>query len=323
MVKERIVINGVETIVFAAADPAKLIRFFRDFGLSGNDTSLGANFNLPDGSRVLVRKADDATLSPPFLPDGQGPREVIWGVDSQVSLDSIQRELGHDREVTKDPDGTLHAVDPSGLRIGFRVFARKALPPNSTKENTQTDRPRWNRARQWFERAQPKVIQHVVFGIPDIDPALDFYVKRLGFRVSDVSRDRGVFLRAQGRNEHHNLFFVKRPLSFHHMAFGLDSIDELMVGANHMQRQGWSSNFGLGRHRVSSIVFFYISCPTGGEIEYAADGDYIDDNWVPHLWEPAFANQYWMAGPKNLPPTDFGKGARPLPRPMPRFSELE
>lgn len=316
-------INGVETIVFSARDPADLVRFFRDFGLSGEEKGTAVEFTLPEGSHVIVRKDGDAVLPPAFLPGGEGPREVIWGVDGAASLDAVERELRRDRDVTKDADGTLHTVDPSGLRIGFRIFARRSLPPHENKENTQTDRPRWNTPRQWFDRAKPKVIQHVVFAIPDIDPALDFYVKRLGFRISDVSRGRGIFLRAEGRNEHHNLFFVKRPLGFHHMAFGLDSIDELMVGANHMQRQGWTSNFGLGRHRVSSIVFFYMSCPTGGEIEYAADGDYIDDNWKPQLWEPAFANQYWMAGPQNLPPTEIGMGARSLPQPIPPFSELQ
>lgn len=315
-------INGVETIVFSATEPAELVRFFRDFGLSGEENASGTTFTLPEGSHVSVQKDNASGLPPAFLPGGQGPREVIWGVDSQVSLDALERELRRDREVTKGGDGTLHTVDPSGLRIGFRVFERKPLTPNNNKENSQTNRPRWNTPRQWFDRAEPKVIQHVVFAIPDIDPAVDFYVKRLGFRISDVSRDRGIFLRAEGRNEHHNLFFVKRPLGFHHMAFGLDSIDELMVGANHMQRRGWSSNFGLGRHRVSSIVFFYMSCPTGGEIEYAADGDYVDDNWIPQLWEPAFANHYWMAGSKNLPPTEIGEGARPLPQPIPPFSEL-
>jgi len=315
-------INGVETAVFAAQDPSQLIRFFADFGLEGKQSEDRADFTLPEGSHVLVRRSDDPALPSPFLDGGEGPREVIWGVDSQASLDAIEKDLRSDREVSKDADGTLHTVDPVGMRIGFRLFTRKPLDLSTNAENSQTERPRWNTFRKWYDRARPKVIQHVVFSTPQIDAALDFYVKRLSFRVSDVSRQRGVFLRAEGRNEHHNLFLVNRPLGFHHMAFGLDCIDELMVGANHMQRAGWSSKFGLGRHRVSSIAFFYMGCPTGGEIEYAADGDYIDDNWVPHVWEPAFANQYWMAGPENLPPAAKGDGLAPLPNPLPRFSEI-
>jgi catechol 2,3-dioxygenase-like lactoylglutathione lyase family enzyme len=314
-------INGVETVIFAAQDPSDLIKFFEDFGLEGSRTDAGADFTLPEGSHVLIRKSDDKSLPPAFL-EKKGPREVIWGVDSQESLDKLEAELQSDLEVTKDTDGTLHLMDPIGMRIGFRVFKRKDISPAKNIENSLTDRQRWNASRKIYHRAQPKVIQHVVFSTPDIDKALDFYVKRLKFRISDISRGRGVFLRAEGRNEHHNLFFVNRPAGFHHMAFGLDSIDELMVGANHMQREGWGSQAGLGRHRVSSIVFYYLTCPTGGEIEYAADGDYLDDNWVPSIWEPAYANHYWMAS--SAPPTaPKEKVSEPLPNPIPRFSEMQ
>ncbi len=312
-------INGVETVVFSAADPSDLIRFFEDFGLSGERTAAGADFLLPEGSKVLVRKDDDPSLPPKFL-SGDGPREVIWGVDSQASLDELEADLRRDRAVTKDADGTIRTLDPAGLRIGFRVFNRKPLERNAAnQENSLTERPRWNTARKWYDRARPKVIQHVVFATPNMDDQIDFYVKRLKFRVTDVSRGRGVFLRAEGRNEHHNVFFVNRPLGFHHMAFGLESIDELMVGANHMQRQGWKSQYGLGRHRVSSIIFYYMTGPVG-EIEYTADGDFIDDNWQPGLWDPEYANRFWMAG--DAPPLTTGEGVVPLPQPMPRFSEI-
>jgi catechol 2,3-dioxygenase-like lactoylglutathione lyase family enzyme len=313
-------INGIESVAFAAADPSEQIRFFQDFGLEGQRHDAGADFLLPEGSRVLIRRADDPSLPPPFLP-GDGPREVIWGVDNLATLDAIDADLRRDCNVSRDADGTIHMTDPNGVKIGFRVFRRRPLEQVTTVENTQTHRPRWNTVRKLYDRACPKVIQHVVFSVPDVDAALDFYVKRLNFRISDVVRGRGVFLRAEGRNEHHNLFLVARPLGFHHMAFGLDCIDELMIGANQMQRQGWKSEFGVGRHRASSIVFFYMSSPTGGEIEYAADGDYLDDDWVPNLWEPIYSNQHWTAG--NPPPLPPGPIQRPLPQPIPRFSELK
>jgi catechol-2,3-dioxygenase len=313
-------IIGVESVVFSAKDPGEQIRFFQDFGLEGRRNDAGADFLLPEGSRVLVRWDNDPSLPAAFLA-GDGPREVVWGLDTQAALDDLETTLRSDHDVSKDGNGTLHTTDPNGIRIGFRLFERKPLAPYSSVENTQTHRPRWNVVRKLYDSAHPKVIQHVVFSVPDIDASLDFYVKKLKFRISDVIRGRGVFLRADGRNEHHNLFLVNRPLGFHHMAFGLDCIDELMIGANHMQRKGWKSEFGVGRHRASSILFCYMASPTGGEIEYAADGDYLDDNWVPNLWEPVYSNQYWMAGaPPPLPP---GPIQRPLPQPIPRFDELK
>jgi hypothetical protein len=36
--------------------------------------------------------------------------------------------------------------------------------------------------------------------------------------------------------------------------FGGENLDELLAGANHMQRQEWASKLGLGRHRISSTI---------------------------------------------------------------------
>ena len=65
-----------------------------------------------------------------------------------------------------------------------------------------------------------------------------------------------------------------------------------------MQRTGWTSNLGLGRHRLSSTIYAYINNPAGGEAEYSADTDCLDDRWQPRIWNPPFANQHWVA---NLP----------------------
>jgi catechol 2,3-dioxygenase-like lactoylglutathione lyase family enzyme len=316
-------IVGIQSVTFGTKEPKKLAQFFEDFGLRQSSVRGDAfDYQLEEGSQVRVRPADDPSLPPQFLPN-DGPREVIWGVDTKESLDRLAGILKDEQEFGIASDGTLRVRDPNGLRIGFRVFERKPVTPNDTAENTLTNRPRWNTARKWYDRALPKVIQHVVFAVEDIQSAIDFYVGKLGFRITDVSRGRGVFMRADGRNEHHNLFLLKKPpLAFHHMAFGVDNIDELMAGSNYMQRKGWRSGFGLGRHRISSIVYFYLSCPTGGEIEYAADGDFLDDNWQPRLWEPSYGNQHWLGQiteqSMNKPQPDV----HPLPQPLPPFAQL-
>jgi len=88
---------------------------------------------------------------------------------------------------------------------------------------------------------------------------------------------------------------------FHHANFGVEDIDEIMVGANHMTRNGWApSHFGLGRHRIDSALFYYLPCPAGGEAEYGADADVVDESWVPREWTvPLFAYSHFV---HNLPP---------------------
>jgi catechol 2,3-dioxygenase-like lactoylglutathione lyase family enzyme len=316
-------ILGVESITYGVDDLAATTRFYEDFGLClvAKDAT-GAAFDLPEGSRILLRAASDPALPAPFA-DGPGAREIIWGVDGAVSLDAIATDLGSDRAVTRDADGTLHTRDDVGIAIGFRIFERKTIAGEATVENAPGDVRRWNTLRRWYRRAQPKIIHHAVFGVPDVDAAVAFYVERLGFRISDISRGLGVFLRADGRNDHHNLFFLKSSrLAWHHASFGVDNIDELMTGADTMQRRGWSSDLGLGRHRISSTIFYYIRNPAGGAAEYSADTDYLTDEWQPRLWSPMFGNFHWVGA---LPPSLASEpewDVRVLEQPIPKFSAL-
>jgi catechol 2,3-dioxygenase-like lactoylglutathione lyase family enzyme len=246
-------------------------------------------------SRVLRIKGLLHAL-PQSFGSGNGIRQIIWGVDSQHSLEIIETELRSNRQVRKDSDGRIFCLDDAGLSIGFSVFDRKALPFEAELTNTPNKAMRWNKNRKWFSRATPQLIHHVVFACPEHKKAARFYRDRLKFRVTDVLRDRGIFLRADGRSDHHNIFWLKsdRP-RFVHISFGVQNFDELVAGANHMQRSGWVSKLGVGRHRLSSTIFFYLDNPSGGEAEYSADTDCLDDSWRPRVWDPIFANYYWVA----------------------------
>jgi catechol 2,3-dioxygenase-like lactoylglutathione lyase family enzyme len=314
---------GVESVIYGVDDLAATIRFYEDFGLHlVHQDERGAEFDLPEGSHIVLRAADDPALPARFA-EGPGAREIVWGVDNAASLAAIAADLATDRVVTADSDGTLHTRDDIGIPIGFRIFARKAVAGEATVENAPGDVQRWNAHRRWYKRAQPKIIHHTVFSTPDMDAAVAFYTERLGFRISDISRGLGVFLRADGRNDHHNLFFLNAPrLAWHHVSFGVDNIDELMTGADHMQRCGWSSDIGIGRHRISSTIFYYIRNPAGGAAEYSADTDYLTDEWQPRLWNPIFGNFHWVGA---LPPVLAREpewDVRILEQPIPKFSAL-
>lgn len=314
---------GVESLIYGVDDLDTCTRFYEDFGLEpAAKASDVSRFRLLEGSTVALHRRDDPRLPPPFL-DGPGPREVVWGVDSQQSLEALVRDLRRDRPVSIEPDGTVHCRDDSELCIGFRVFERH--PPgvhDAPGENNLGQVLRWNRHRKWYERARPKQINHVVFGLPDVDRAVAFYTGRLGFRVTDIMRGFGVFMRCDGRNDHHNLFLMRLPrLVFSHVSFGVETIDELMIGANDMQRRGWTSEVGLGRHRISSLLFYYLACPAGGQAEYSADSDYLNDEWTPRLWDMEFGHYHWLAAPTpNARMARLGVAER-LEGPMPKLAD--
>ena len=280
----------IEELVFGAEDAAAGARYFDDWGLEklgGGDS--GADFTMPSGQVIKVRSAADAAL-PMTNEAGSTLREAIWGVDNQRSLDEIGAELSRDRQVRRDADGTLHTTDPHGFAIGFKIADPKPVaapvPPN-----------RLNRPFDGAQRAKPKRIGHLVYQITRGKEAegQNFYVDRLGFRVSDRSPDFGDFLRAAGSLDHHNLglFNFRDKASFGHIAFEVDTFDQVMLGGQFMKSRGWKPQNKPGRHIVGSNTYWNFNSPCGGNTEYFSDMDMMDDDWRPRVWQKFPGAHVW------------------------------
>jgi len=305
-----VAIVGIESLVYGVDDVGIGTNFFDDFGLpllSRTDST--STFQLDEGSKVVLRHRNDPALPSSALV-GTGVREVIWGLDSSVNLTQLAADLASDRPVRHDADGTVHFLTDCGLPFALRVFAKARVVTAPDALNASGTVNRLNRPRKWRLRARPKVINHVVFNVADFEKSFAFVRDRLDFRASDFQRGFGIYARCDGAQQHHNIFFLDARLPFpgfdgqprfNHANFGVEDIDEIMVGANHMERCGWpKSVLGLGRHRIDSALFFYLPCPTGGEAEYGADADYIDDSWVPRDWlNPLFG---YLTFAHNMPP---------------------
>ncbi len=295
-------IIGVETALFGVEDLPLATRYFEDFGLHiYKKSEAETHFRLEEGSNVILRHINDPSI-PNSSYVGLGVKETIWGVDTQESLDKLEADLSSDREVLKDPDGTIHCLTDDGMAIGFRLYKRVVPTFAPDPVNAPGKVQRLNVQRKWRTKANPKTIGHVVFETLDYKKAFEFFRDRLDFRLSDHQRNLGIFARCEGRNEHHSIYFLNAfapglggAPKFNHIAFGVEDIDELMIGTNHMMRQGWKQGFlKLGRHRIDSALFSYLSCPAGGEAEYDADQDYVDDSWVPREWEANFGTATWI-----------------------------
>lgn len=303
-------IIGIQSLVYGVADLEQSQRFFEDFGLPLERASPSqVNFTLPEGSCVTLWQQDDPGLPSSAL-QGPGVREVIWGVDDQGALERLASGLSRDCDVRREPDGTVHFLTDFGLAMGLRVFQKRPVVCAPEPSNAPGHTVRLNQHRRWRQRAYPKGIAHVVFAVPEFERGTAFMRQRLGFKLTDEQVGFGNYLRADGSNNHHTFLLLNASaplpgmdgqLRFNHTNFAVEDLDEIMAGANHMERRGWEpSHFGLGRHRVDSALFYYLPCPAGGEAEYGADSDCVDDAWVPRRWaEPLFAYAHWA---HNLPP---------------------
>ncbi|HVW71358.1 MAG TPA: VOC family protein, partial [Steroidobacteraceae bacterium] len=299
-------ILGIESAIFGVEDLDLCTRFWDDFGLVPvSRTADESVFEVASGSRVVLRRKSDGRLPAAYFA-GSGVRETVWGVDTEESLEALVNGLARDREVRRDADGTVHFAADDGMPLALRLWRKRPVTSVPDRVNSPGRIERFNQHRQWRIRARPKTINHVVFFAADYVRSFEFFRDRLNFRYSDHSKGVGVFARADGAFEHHSIFWVNAGLpvapgnkpGYMHIAFGVDDIDELMLGANIMERRGWrntshNASGGLSRHRISSALYYYIDCPAGGEAEYHADTDYLDDNWVPRAWDFKFGSLLW------------------------------
>lgn len=297
-------LTGIAEIIFAVEDLAESTAYLEDFGLRLLERSeTHAVLEVLSGQKATVYSLGDPRVPASGL-TGPGVHEAIWAVPEEADLEALVADLSRDHDVRRDDDGTAHFVTVFGQAIGLRVFRPRPIHAPTSPTNSPGVINRLNMPRKWMDRAIPKTISHVVWGLLDVDEALDFYTTRLGFRLTDMQKGIGCYIRCGRSTNHHNIALASADLpqfgfsgkfEFHHVNFGVSDVDEIMAGKNYLERRGRNTGgMGLGRHRISSELFLYLKSPLGGEIEYGADCDQVDEHWRPRLWGPTFAAFYWV-----------------------------
>jgi catechol 2,3-dioxygenase-like lactoylglutathione lyase family enzyme len=280
----------VEDVVYGVEDLPAAIKFHEDWGMAAVERGEhGADFALPSGQMVRLRKATDPGL-PATKESGSTLREAVWGVDDADALDELAGTIEKDQAVSRDAAGVLHMRDPNGFALGLRVAAPKTI----------VDAPPADRRNRPFApvAVKPRRIGHVVYFVSKDKQkeGSDFYTGKLGFRVSDRAMDLGDFLRAEGSYDHHNLglFWFRNQSHFAHVAYEVASFDEVMLGGKNMEKQGWTPSNKPGRHIIGSNTFWNFQNPAGGNSEYFHDMDVMDDEWKTRVWEKFPGLAHWM-----------------------------
>lgn len=296
-------ILGVDQAVFGVKDVEAAKRFCRDYGfIETEHGTAGASFETLDGTSVLIRSAEDTSLPPaPTYVAGPTCREAVWGVRDTATLERIGAELSSDRQVRRDATGVLHTTDDEGLAIAFQVTRRHSYVAKPALQNVPGLPPQrpMNHRVDFANRGSPRTIGHIVYWSDDPDRSMKFYVDRLGFRVTDhVTNKSGVFARAAGSHDHHNLFFLGRPdlkPSFQHIECHFADFHEVVIGGMQLNKKGWETARGPGRHVLGSNYFWYFVTPMGGAFELSADIDQVDDNWVTGEWNTLGEVSGWLS----------------------------
>ncbi|MEZ0240774.1 MAG: VOC family protein [Chloroflexota bacterium] len=119
---------------------------------------------------------------------------------------------------------------------------------------------------------------HAVIGVADLDANLRFYTEVLGFRVSDLFKEKMAFLHCNPR--HHSLALVQSDApGLRHIMLEVRSLDDVGLTLDIGMERGAVTR-RLGRHTNDEAVSFYLETPSGWEIEFGWAGFQVDDaNW--------------------------------------------
>ncbi len=280
-------IHGIDRITHGVEDLDACRRFFLDWGLTlVTEHDRGLDFETLNGCQVAIRRVDDADLPPAFEP-GPTLREVVWSVDDAADLDRLRPVMAA-RPGFLEADGTLHCLDPNGVRVGVRVSLKRPVEVTGLPANTWDRAARVDTPAGFYDRATPIEVGHVVFFTLDLAASTAFY-EALGFVVSDRYPERGNFMRCAPRGGHHDLFLLQMPegkQGLNHVAYTVRDIYEVFGGGLAMSRAGWTTQLGPGRHPISSAFFWYFQNPAGALVEYYADEDVLTENWVARDFAP-------------------------------------
>lgn len=277
-----ITIEDVESVRFAAPDLARMRAFLLDFGMS----------EAQDAGDGVLRMRGTGTA--PFIHEtvqgGPGFVSLALRARSLADLHALAAAEGARVEAAAGPGGgsVVRLADPNGFTV--EVIADKARAPalpHGVRDpwNTMTGRDRPGAPKRVAAGAAHVVrLGHVVLGVDDTAESWEWYRSRFGVIMSDEVRApngalAAAFIRCDRGDDpadHHTLNFAAipgRPPAFHHAAFEVADLDDLMAGHEHLKRAGHRHDWGVGRHILGSQVFDYWKDPWGNRVEHWTDGD--------------------------------------------------
>ncbi len=271
-------VEDIAHVRFAAPDLALMRGFLEDFGLVCFEDA-GRLFGKGSDGRPFVHVTEHGEAR--FL--GVGLRAA-----SMADLAALAAHEGLTPEPLDEPGGgmVLRLADPDGYRVevvaGQHCEAPSPLP--QPRFNSAAAKRRQREAIQLTPApAHVRRIGHAVLKVSDFRASERWWKDRFGFITSDEIEAApnvplGAFMRCDRGDlpsDHHTIFLAQLPgaLGLLHAAFEVESLDDLMLGHEHLKARRRQAAWGVGRHIMGSQLFDYWKDPFGNELEHWTDGD--------------------------------------------------
>jgi 2,3-dihydroxybiphenyl 1,2-dioxygenase len=135
---------------------------------------------------------------------------------------------------------------------------------------------------------------------------VEFYTERLGFRLSDtidLGVAEGIFMHCNPR--HHSVAVASipgLPVGLGHLMLEVGSLEAVGLALDIATERGDQIQMTMGQHTNDRVTSFYVTTPSGFQIEYGWNGLLIDDaEWTvghhvaPSTWGHKFAAPFTAA----------------------------
>ena len=271
-------VEDIAHVRFAAPDLSVMRSFLEDFGLTCF-TGDGRLYGKGSDGRPFAHVTEPGEAA--FLAVGLRAASIAdlehLAAHEGVTCEPLNEPGGGKVVRLKDPDGYLVEVVAGQTR-------EAPAPVFAPQFNSAAEKPR-QRATIRLNPAPAHVrrIGHAVLKVSDFRTSEKWWKERFGFLTSDeieAAEDvpLGAFMRCDRGDvlsDHHTIFLAQLPgeLGLLHAAFEVESLDDLMLGHEHLKARKREAAWGIGRHIMGSQIFDYWKDPFGNELEHWTDGD--------------------------------------------------
>ena len=278
-------VKDVSYARFSAPDLDVMEAYLLDFGLvrsARDDNALYMRASDGEHHVHITERGAPAFLGFAFAAASMEDLQIIAKADGASPIENLASPGGGARVTLQDPDGFQIEI----------VHGLETLAPigvaHAAARNSGSDRQRLgSTVRTGAGPAKCKRLGHVVLSVTDFEASDAFYKSHFGLVSSDELFDedgviRVAFSRVDRGAEyvdHHTLLTVPAEAAgLGHIAFEMESADDIFVGHEHLEAKGHRHSWGIGRHVLGSQIFDYWFDPFGFRLEHWTDGDLFNQD---------------------------------------------
>lgn len=254
---------------------------------------LGAMLTEPGPDGAVRLKLDDALWRIQIHPGEKDETAYFgWAVDFEDDLDAMTAKLaaagvvatrGDDEHAaSRSVNKLIYFDDPWGFRHEIswaQSFKVASFRPGRNIEGFVTG---------------DQGLGHVLLFVPDIEKGHDFYSGVMGFDLSDKILFDGFKAHFYHVNARHHTFAIAEGPEgvgvFNHLMLQYKSLNDVGTGWDLVEKMDIPLVLSLGRHSNDQMFSFYVTTPSGFNIEYGYDGLEITEEWRPKVYHQ---NQIW------------------------------